>query len=75
MVSNVWTWGMGPENRTWEIWNHSKWDMNKSGTDKNRTWKKLAPGQDLVQDQVKDQVQGLVQDLEPDIVFNEDHGI
>ena len=32
-------------------------------TDKNGTWKKLAPGQDLAQD------------LEPDIVFNEDPGI
>ena len=39
MVSIFWTWEMGPENRTWEIWNHQKWDMNKSGANKNWTWK------------------------------------
>ena len=65
----------GQENRTWgnmgalimghgKIWGRPKEDMEKT-----------AHGQDLAQDQVKDQVQGLVLDLEPDIVFNEDHGI
>ena len=47
-----------------KMWGQQKWDMEKT-----------VHGQDLAQDQVKDQVQGLVQDLEPDIVFNDDHGI
>ena len=46
------------------MWGQQKWDMEKT-----------VHGQDLAQDPVKDQVQGLVQDLEPDIVFNDDHGI
>ena len=53
-----------------------EWDMKKCGANKKLDMeKKTVHGQDLAQDPVKDQVQGLVQDLEPDIVFNDDHGI
>ena len=47
----------------------------KCGANKKWDMEKTVHGQDLAQDPVKDQVQGLVQDLEPDIVFNDDHGI